>query len=35
MVNLNTHGPGSLYEAFVPRQAKELWDSFEFVHTPK
>jgi hypothetical protein len=35
MDNLNTHKPGSLYEAFAPEQAKALWDRFEFVYTPK
>ena len=35
MDNLNTHKPGSLYEAFPPQQAKQLWDRFEFVYTPK
>ena len=35
MDNLNTHGPGSLYETFPPDQAKALWDRFEFVYTPK
>jgi len=35
MDNLNTHTPGSLYEAFSPQKAKELWDRFEFVYTPK
>lgn len=35
MDNLNTHRPGSLYESFPPKQAKELWDRFEFVYTPK
>ena len=33
--NLNTHTPGSLYETFMPAQAKELWERFEFVYTPK
>ena len=33
--NLNTHGPGSLYETFTPEEAKALWDRFEFVYTPK
>lgn len=33
--HLNTHGPGSLYEAFPPAEAKALWDRFEFVYTPK
>lgn len=35
MDNLNTHGPGSLYETFQPDKAKALWDRFEFVYTPK
>ena len=35
MDNLNTHKPGSLYEAFPPDKAKSLWDTFEFVYTPK
>lgn len=35
MDNLNTHKPGSLYEAFSPQEAKRIRDRFEFVHTPK
>jgi hypothetical protein len=35
MDNLNTHNPGSLYEAFLPDKAKALWDRFEFVYTSK
>lgn len=35
MDNLNTHKPGSLYEAFAPEEAKRIWDRFEFVYTPK
>jgi hypothetical protein len=35
MDNLNTHTPASLYQTFVPEQAKSLWDRFEFVYTPK
>ena len=35
MDNLNTHTPGALYETFCPGKAKELWDRFEFVYTPK
>jgi len=35
MDNLNTHRPGSLYETFPPEQAKDLWNRFEFVYTPK
>ena len=35
MDNLNTHEPGSFYEAFAPEKAKALWDRFEFIYTPK
>jgi hypothetical protein len=35
MDNLNTHIPESLYETIPPTKAKELWDKFEFVYTPK
>jgi hypothetical protein len=35
MDNLNTHRPGSLYETFPPQKAKQLWDRFEFIYTPK
>jgi len=35
MDNLNTHGPGALYETFAPEAAKALWDRFEFIYTPK
>lgn len=35
MDNLNTHTPGSLYEAFQPAKAKQLWDRYDFVFTPK
>jgi hypothetical protein len=35
MDNLNTHSPGSLYEAFTPAKAKSLWERFEFIYTPK
>jgi len=35
MDNLNTHGPGSFYETFVPEAAQALWNRFEFVYTPK
>lgn len=35
MDNLNTHTPGSLYETFMPAQAKAIWERFEFVYTPK
>ncbi len=33
--NLNTHGPGSFYEAFLPDEAKRLIARFEFHYTPK
>lgn len=35
MDNLNTHTAAAFYEAFEPREAKRLWDRFEFVYTPK
>lgn len=35
MDNLNTHEPGALYETFRPERAKEIWDRFDFVYTPK
>jgi len=35
MDNLNTHEPGSFYEAFPQDKAKVIWDRFEFVYTPK
>lgn len=35
MDNYSTHKTGSLYEAFEPEKAKELWDKFQFVYTPK
>jgi len=33
--NLNTHGPGSLYEAFEPAEARRLVKKLEFHYTPK
>jgi hypothetical protein len=33
--NLNTHTPASLYEAFVPAEAKRILDRLEFHYTPK
>lgn len=33
--NLNTHGPGSLYEAFDPAEARRLADRLEWHYTPK
>ena len=35
MDNLNTHKAGSLYEVFPPKEAKRIWDRFDFVYTPK
>lgn len=33
--NLNTHGPGSLYDAFEPAEARRLVEKLEFHYTPK
>ena len=35
MDNYNTHNASSFYETFKPKEAKRLWDRFEFVYTPK
>ena len=35
MDNLNTHTPGSLYEAFDPSEAKRLANKLEIHYTPK
>jgi len=35
MDNYETHKPGSLYNTFPANEAKNLWDKFEFVYTPK
>jgi hypothetical protein len=35
MDNFKTHSPSAFYEAFEPSEAKQLWDRFEFVFTPK
>lgn len=35
MDNYNTHNASSFYETFKPKEAKKLWDRFEFVYTPK
>lgn len=35
MDNLNTHGIGSLYEAFPPAEARRLAQKLEIHHTPK
>jgi hypothetical protein len=33
--NLNTHGPGCLYEAFDPARARRIAQKLEWHHTPK
>jgi transposase len=33
--NLNTHGPGSLYEAFEPAEARRLAERLEWHYTPR
>lgn len=33
--NLNTHRPGSLYEAFAPAEARRLLERLEIHYTPK
>ena len=33
--NLNTHNPSSLYEAFVPAEARRILRKLDFHHTPK
>jgi hypothetical protein len=33
--NLNTHKPGSLYEAFPPAEARRLVERFEWHYSPK
>ena len=35
MDNFKTHTPAALYETFDPKEAKRLWDRFDFVFTPK
>ena len=35
MDNLSTHRPSALYETFKPKEAKRIWDRFEFVYTPR
>ena len=35
MDQLNTHTPGSLYEAFAPDEAKRIADKLEVHYTPK
>jgi hypothetical protein len=35
MDNFKTHAASAFYETFEPKEAKRLWDRFEFVFTPK
>ena len=35
MDNFKTHSASAFYETFEPKEAKRLWDKFEFVFTPK
>jgi len=35
MDNLATHKAAALYETYEPKEAKRIWDRFEFVYTPK
>ena len=35
MDNLNTHKPGSLYEAFAPEEARRIAERLEIHYTPK
>lgn len=35
MDNLATHKAAALYEVYTPKEAKRIWDRFEFIYTPK
>ena len=35
MDNHDTHKPSAFYEAFRAEEAKDIWDRFEFIYTPK
>lgn len=35
MDNFKTHSASAFYEVFEPKEAKRLWDRFEFIYTPK
>lgn len=35
MDNFGTHFASAFYETFEPKEAKRLWDRFEFIYTPK
>lgn len=35
MDNFKTHVASAFYETFDPKEAKRIWDRFEFIYTPK
>jgi len=35
MDNFKTHAASAFYETFEPKEAKRIWDRFEFIYTPK
>ena len=35
MDNFRTHDASAFYEEFEPKEAKRIWDRFEFIFTPK
>lgn len=35
MDNFKTHTASAFYESFEPKEAKRIWDRFEFIYTPK
>jgi hypothetical protein len=35
MDNFKTHSSSAFYETFEPKEAKRIWDRFEFIYTPK
>ena len=35
MDNFGTHKPSALYEVYEPKEAKRIWDRFDFIYTPK
>lgn len=35
MDNLATHKAAALYEIYTLKEAKRIWDRFEFIYTPK
>lgn len=35
MDNLATHKASALYETYPPKEAKRIWDRFQFIYTPK